>query len=138
MLTDNKFKAQILLLLLVITATLGGCQKSPINGDLDGQWQVMQVEPQPPIVFEQRMYYCISLHVCQLSIYDEGVLATGNLNYSGDTLTLDFRDFGTEHKDDLLRQFGINENPIVFKVEFPDKNKLILRSDDTVVTLRRF
>ena len=134
----TKLKINIMLLMLAMAAVMGGCQKSPINGDLDGQWQVMQVEPTPPMVFDHRMYYCISLHVCQLSMYDEGVLATGNLNYSGDTLKLDFRDFGTDHTDDLLRQFGINENPVVFKVEFPDKNKLILRSGDTVVTLRRF
>lgn len=72
-------------LLLLISFS---CQKSPINGDLDGQWQVMDVSPEPmekPI--EQRIYYCFSLHVCQLTYYD-GVFTAGNMAFDGKLSTL--------------------------------------------------
>lgn len=122
-------------LLLLISFS---CQKSPINGDLDGQWQVMDVSPEPlekPI--GQRIYYCFSLHVCQLTYYD-GVFTAGNMAFDGKTLRLDFPYATSYVSREKLRQYGINENPITFTVEHLDKKSLILKHGDTTVTMRKF
>ena len=83
----HTFLLIIAILFLFLTS---GCQKSPINGDLDGQWQVMEVSPahaETPI--DARLYYCFYLHVCQLNYYG-GTLTTGSMDYSGDHITLSF------------------------------------------------
>lgn len=124
----------ILLVLLMPTS----CQKAPINGDLDGQWQVMNVTPEPedkPI--KERIYYCFNLHVCNLTYYGE-VFTIGNMQFDGKTLYLDFPYADSELSVRKLRQYGINENPITFNVEHLDKKSLILRHGDTVVTMRKF
>lgn len=128
------FWVTILLVLLMPTS----CEKTPINGDLDGQWQVMSVTPEPtdnPI--EERLYYCFSLHVCQLTYYG-GVFTSGNLRFDGKTIYLDFPYADSELSIRKLRQYGITENPITFNVEHLDKKSLILRHGDTVVTMRKF
>lgn len=124
----------VLFVLLMPTS----CEKAPINGDLDGQWQVMSVTPEPtdkPI--EERLYYCFYLHVCQLTYYD-GVFTEANMKFDGKTLYLDIPYADSEGNDIKLRQYGINENPITFTVEHLDKKSLILRHGDTVVTMRKF
>lgn len=124
---------------ILIAGISAGCQKSPVNGDLDGQWQVMSVEPVPSeSVIEGRLYYCLSLHTCQLSTYG-GVWITGNMSFSGKTLTLHFPDAESyQSSNDALRQYGISSNPVTFSVDHLDKKKMILKSGDTTVTLRKF
>ena len=130
----HTFLLIIAILLLFLTS---GCQKSPINGDLDGQWQVMEVSPAPaetPI--NARLYYCFYLHVCQLNYYG-GTLTTGSMDYSGDHITLSFPDTSEETADGL-RHYGIPANPVTFTVDRLDSKSLILRSATTTVTLRKF
>lgn len=123
------------LLLLLISAS---CQKAPINGDLDGQWQVMDVSPEPEVkIIEANLYYCFYLHVCQLSYYD-GMFASGNMNFNGKTLSLDFPSISAPISKLKLAQYGITENPITFTVEHLDKKSLILKHGDTTVTMRKF
>lgn len=140
MTTLNTQRHHILSLLFAFSIMLisFSCQKAPINGDLDGQWQVMDVTPEPidkPI--DERIYYCFSLHVCQLSYYD-GVFTTGNMSFDGKTLYLDFPNATSIFNAQKLAQYGITENPITFTVEHLDKKSLILRHGDTTVTMRKY
>lgn len=124
----------------VILLTLAGCEKTPINGDLDGQWQVMEVTPAPQeTVTEERLYYCFSLHVCQLTQYGDYFKA-GKMDYSGNKITIDFPDVNTDdiHQTRLFRQYGITRNPVVFTVEHLDGNSLVMRDGDITVRLRKF
>jgi lipoprotein len=126
--------------LIVLSACLSSCQKSPINGNLDGQWQVMLVEPEPVApdpMFNTRLYYCFYMHVCQLSI-PGGVWIDGNMNYTGKKLSIDFPKELNSLELNALSQYGIDTNPIVFDIEHLDRKKLILRNGETVVTLRKF
>jgi len=130
--------ALALSIVTILTILLPSCQKSPINGDLDGQWQVMEVSPEPDvIVTENRIYYCFSLHVCQLTQYG-GRIISGNLKYANNEIRLEFAGCDDKKSQMLLRQYGINSNPVTFSVEQLDKKSLILRDGDTIVTLRRF
>lgn len=114
------------------------CQKAPINGVLDGQWQVMEVSPEPETkLIEGNLYYCFYLHVCQLSFYD-GMFATGNMSFNDESLYLDFPSITSPFSKLRLAQYGINENPITFTVEHIDRKSLILRHGDTTVTMRKF
>ncbi|MDE6143374.1 MAG: lipocalin-like domain-containing protein [Muribaculaceae bacterium] len=129
------------IILLVACQVLSvSCQKSPINGDLDGQWQVMSVEPQPEEpdqMFDTRLYYCFSLHVCQLSI-PGGVWLSGRLSFNGDEIALEFPESLNILEKRALLQYGINHNPVTFRVETLDKSRLVMRDGETVVTLRKF
>lgn len=130
----------ILLTSFLLTALLAACQKSPINGDLDGQWQVMIVEPEPvdpDPMFDTRLYYCFYMHVCQLSI-PGGTWIAGNMNYSDNQLSINFPKELNSLELNALSQYGINSNPVVFDIEYLDGKKLVLRNEETVVTLRKF
>lgn len=127
-------------LLFIAIALLTSCQKSPINGDLDGQWQVMTVTPQPAEeVTSERIYMCFSLHTCQLTYYGNGPWTSGNiLKFADNTLALEFPYATSENSIALLRQYGINSNPVSFTIETLTKDRLILRDGDTVIELRKF
>ncbi|MCM1483830.1 MAG: lipocalin-like domain-containing protein [Muribaculaceae bacterium] len=80
----------ILTILCLVAAT--SCTKRPINGDLDGQWQLMSVERTDgtTTVPDPRVYYCFFLHTAQFTcpvIKAE----TANMSYIKDSsITLDF------------------------------------------------
>ena len=124
----------------LIMLILSGCQKSPINGDLDGQWQVMEVAPKAPeIIVDQRLYMCFSLHTVQLTYYGDGPWTSGNiLKFDDNELVLEFPYADSDRSVALLRQYGIYSNPVTFSIEHLDSKKLILRDGATVVTLRKF
>lgn len=128
-----------IILICVVYTFAAGCRKMPVNGDLDGQWQVMDVYPAPEEeIIKERLYYCFSLHTCQLSAYDMGVWRSGKLIYDNDYLYLDFPDSDSPEIAATLKQFGIFNNPVKFQVEYIDKNKLILKDGEVTVSLRKF
>lgn len=118
-----------------------GCQKSPINGDLDGFWQVMEINPPLPEGQEpdQRAYMGFYMHVCSLSLYSSDV-THGNMRYVNNMLYLDFPHMTTPGDFYKLHWYGIYSNPVAFEVTFPSKNKMILydKENDITVYLRRF
>lgn len=117
---------------------VSGCTKTPINGNLDGEWEVMEVFPSPPeINLETRYFYNFQLHVCQLTVYG-GPFAYGNLSYNGEIMSLDFPYIENESQELMLKQYGIYTNPITFNVEFEGKTRLILSNDDVYIVLRKF
>lgn len=124
----------------ILMVTLTSCPKHPINGDLDGQWQVMEVTPEAPeIVIHERIYYCFSLHTTQLTFYGAGPWASGNiLKYDENQLVLDFPYATSALSKARLKQYGIYSNPVTFTIKYLDKKHLILRDGDVVVTLRKF
>lgn len=136
----KKFFWRYLFISIALTA-LSTCQKAPINGDLDGQWQVMSVEPEPDRQpFDVNIYYCFYLHTCHLTSYGEGVWTTGNFSFDGESLSLDFPYLDMEKPlvSEKLSQFGISSNPVTFDVAHLDNKKMILKNGNTTVTLRKF
>ena len=52
-----------LLLLLWGLILFVGCGKLPINGDLDGQWQIQEIRyTDGRVETPERAYYCVQLH----------------------------------------------------------------------------
>ncbi|MDE6008586.1 MAG: lipocalin-like domain-containing protein [Muribaculaceae bacterium] len=127
------------ILILFVIGLFPSCQKSPINGDLDGQWQVLKVTPAPEEVFKTRIYICFSLHTCQLTAYDVGPWTSGNiLKFSPSTLELEFPHANSAESVQKLRQYGINSSPVTFSIESLTKKTLILRDGETIIELRKF
>ena len=113
---------------------LEGCDKMPINGDLDGQWQVMEIDlVDGNIEKPTQLYYCFSLHTVYLSAPGSGV--GGNMTYDGTTLTLDISD--AEKATDLL-PWGINSIVTNFDVVALSSGRMILKSDYAVIQFRKF
>lgn len=128
-----------LLPLLMAILTLGGCQKSPINGELDGQWQILSVTPEAPEkVTDENLYMNFSLHVCQLSYRTGGCWQTANLSFDGSSITLNFPYADNELSDKFLKQYGIYRNPVTFEVVELNNKNLVLRDGNVTVSLRKF
>lgn len=134
-------KLVVPLLLLIFVSFWSGCQKSPINGDLDGKWQILEIEYKNETfpVKDKQLYYNFSLHVCNLSYYG-GSFTDGNLTFINNKIYLNFPYILSSEGLSRLNQYGIYSNPVEFKVEFLDKKKLIMKEDDNniIITLRKF
>ena len=125
-------------MMIMSVCWLGGCQKAPINGDLDGEWEVVEVTPTPPEAeIENRYFYNFSRHVCQLTVYG-GSFTLGNLTYDDETIYLDFPFITTESGMQQLKRYGIYTNPVSFNIKFEGKSRLILWNDDSTVVLKKF
>ena len=118
------------LLILFISA----CGKMPINGDLDGRWQIMKIEyasgeEETP----ERAYYSVALHT--INLMQVGVSnQTGNMEYTGDSL---FVTMPISTVEDLL-PFGMNGTEQRFGVKELTSKHLVLQSDYARLEFRTF
>lgn len=134
----NSYKTLIVTITLIFVSLIPGCQKTPINGNLDGEWEVMEVitenvKPEP----SDRYFYNFSRHVCQLTLFGYP-FTNGSLIYDGDIMTLNFPFVVSTSEKDLLKQYGIFTNPVSFDVKFEGKSRLILSNDETLIILKKF
>ena len=118
------------LLILIVSA----CGKTPINGDLDGRWQIMKIEyasgeEETP----ERAYYSVALHT--INLMQVGVTnQTGNMEYTGDSL---FVEMPVSKVKDLL-PFGMNDTKQRFGVKELTSKHLVLQSDYARLEFRKF
>lgn len=120
--------------IIILTITLGGCRKVPINGDLDGMWQVMSVEYADGTSHSYSgLYYCVSLHVIQLR---GGGVFSGNMIYDKDARTLkaDFPGIAPGQ----LRPWGVEGTQMDFDILELTGKRLTLKSDYAEVRLRKW
>ena len=118
------------LLLLMASA----CGKMPINGDLDGRWQIMKIEyASGEEEVPERAYYSVALHT--INLMKVGVSnQTGNMEYTGDSL---FVVMPISKVEDLL-PFGMNGTEQRFGVKELTSNHLVLQSDYARLEIRKF
>ncbi|WP_309568353.1 lipocalin-like domain-containing protein [Parabacteroides faecis] len=118
------------LLILIVSA----CGKTPINGNLDGRWQIMKIEyasgeEETP----ERAYYSVALHT--INLMQVGVTSqTGNMEYTGDSL---FVEMPVSKIEDLL-PFGMNGTEQRFGVKELTSKHLVLQSDYARLEFRKF
>ena len=133
----SKNKTGLWIIISSIFICLSGCQKAPINGKLDGQWQVMEVFPEPEIeIINERLYFNFYMHVCQLTYY-AGYFMDGNMLYEDDNLYIDFPYSLSYDQKEILKQYGILSNPVNFSVEFQSGNIMILQNEESTIKLRK-
>lgn len=123
-----------LLLILWSLILLTGCGKLPINGDLDGQWQILEIRyADDRIETPERAYYCVQLHTITLRQVN-GPNQTGNMVYEGDQLSLDMP--LSDVSD--LRVFGLDDTKETFTVTELSSSRLVLTSDYARISFRKF
>lgn len=134
----KRFFIYLVFVALCLTG-LTNCQKSSINGDLDGRWQVMEiiVDDNSFNIKDEQLYYNFYLHVCNLSYYG-GVYTEGNLEYDGKELKMTFPNLEYGEPTTNLMRFGIYSNPVEFTVLSIDKKRLVMENDKSMVILRKF
>ena len=138
--TGNRhFLVLLFFISVIIPFMISGCQKASINGDLDGKWQIMEIETDHEIedVKDNQLYYNFYMHVCNLSYYG-GVFSEAVLSYENNTLRLFFPYIHTDYGVTVLTQYGIYSNPVEFKVVYLDKKKLVMQNDKVIITCRKF
>lgn len=133
----------LLLLTLILGLTLTSCDKRDINGDLDGMWQIMEVQHTLDDGTETSMvpdhkYLCFQFHVCQLRSQFGQVEPTANLIYTGDTVTIDFPEALFGDRLPRINLWGIYSFKTTYEVVTLTKSTLVLQSADTRLTCRKF
>ena len=86
---------------------ISSCDKAPINGKLDGRWQLMTIEYTNGKIEEcNRIYYSIQLHLVEISAKGgNGGTHIGRFSYKGDEVTMsEFR-----HREDEEKLTTLNE-----------------------------
>lgn len=134
--TVNKIFFVFLTILIVSAAQ--SCNKAPINGKLDGQWQIMSIETADGVMKpEGQYYYCFNLHIAQLNSVGHGV-HTANMIYEGSEIHLDFPYSRDENSLKSLSAWGVDSNPVTLKVIRLTSSQLVMETATTVITCRRF
>ena len=128
----DTMKRYIIGALLLLMA--GACGKMPINGDLDGRWQIMKIEyASGEEEMPERAYYSVALHTINLMKVDV-TSQTGNMEYTGDSL---FVVMPISKVEDLL-PFGMNGTEQRFGVKELTSKYLVLQSNYARLEFRKF
>lgn len=130
---------QILFIIAALAAaalTFSGCNKAPMNGHLDGQWQLMTVEtPSRTVSLTSGRYYCFYRHVANLR--PGGPSANLYYDETDKILTLEF-----PYPNSDLRTYEIpHSTPYTceFKVIKLSRKQLVMTLDDSLTyTFRKF
>lgn len=137
----------MLVMLLCYMLLSTSCGKAPINGKVDGQWQLMHFETTDGTVHPcERIYYAIQLQLVEISDKGDNHYGyyIGRFNYDQETETITVKEFRVRYNEGKLATekqllpFGMNHTETVFDVVKADGKSLILRSDYATLTFRSF
>ena len=116
------------------------------NGDLDGNWQLMQIDTIATggsnNVKERQLYYAVQVRLLCLSAYNTD--AESNLffhfEHTADSLKLQSAssDGHVMYPVSMLRPYGINKEQEAFKIMLLNSDRMQLRSDSLLLSFRKF
>lgn len=148
----KRFLAQILAGICIL-AGLSGCQKAPINSDIEGQWILKQftLRETDETVTCERLYYSITRMVTEVAEkqgpngYGTYIGRTEYRNNETQLVVKDFKvrqstgDSGENAPVEKLRSFGIdNQVETVFNVVYCNGKTMTLESDYARLELEKF
>lgn len=148
----KRFLAQILAGICIL-AGLSGCQKAPINSDIEGQWILKQftLRETDETVTCERLYYSITRMVTEVAEkqgpngYGTYIGRTEYRNNETQLVVKDFKvrqstgDSGEDAPVEQLRHFGIdNQVETVFDVVYCNGKTMTLQSDYARLELEKF
>lgn len=148
-LMNGKIYATALLFLLVL---LGGCEKAPINSNIEGMWKLEEFTTLEDNKVHpcERIYYSIQLWVVDIA-EKQGTHgykpSIGRFCYGEDGNTVIMKDFyyrqgTTDSKESTtvedLQPYGINAQETIFEIVESDKHNLTLRSDYAILRFSKF
>lgn len=142
-------------LLLLLSVLLSACDKVPMNGDLDGMWQLMTIQTSDNLrnVKDQRAYICFQLHLTQWNDLKSNRYFYSHFIHTADSLFFfdiahpskhavdDNEDewvTAAEMQDGLFDCWGIHQINPHFRVMKLDSRSLELQQADTLLTFRKF
>ena len=144
------------ILAFIIASSFAACDSYLINGDLDGMWQLQTIEQQEPKVTiknQGNLFYSFQRHSVLIGDYDKSQKLVGHVNfeeqytclfeYAGDSITMGEFHYYYVDQDKLapvanLKKFGLYEKETTFYIEELTPNRLVLRSDSAVLTMRKY
>lgn len=125
--------------LLCILAT--ACQKTPVNGHLDGQWRMtaMTQEGQPAQTPSPAVYWEINLHVIQFVDGNE-LTGSANMAYDSDaaTLAIDMPQYLWDAWKHNLYRCGLRRNPSLWQVKTLTRSRLVLADGNLTLEFEKF
>lgn len=136
-----------ILILLFCCCLLGGCSKEPINGKVDGHWQLMTIEATDGSIQScERIYYSIQLQLIEISHKksDNQESFIGRFNYDSNTEKITVSDFRIRWQEETLvtqeqlLPYGIDRTETIFDVVKANSKILVLQSDYATLTFRSF
>lgn len=148
----KRFLAQILAGICIL-AGLSGCQKAPINSDIEGLWILKQftLRETDETVTCERLYYSITRMVTEVAEkqgpngYGAYIGRTEYRNNETQLVVKDFKvrqstgDSGEDAPVEKLRHFGIdNQVETVFNVVYCNDKTMTLESDYARLELEKF
>jgi len=139
----KKFYFIIILIAFIVTA----CDKVPMNGHLDGMWQLMAIQDNTAgsvsDVKTNRLYYSFQLHLVELNNNE----AFAHFSHRGDSIVMYDWCYGNSDGNSVnvkmtdaaaLNKFGLYELRDSFKVEVLTSEKMQLRSRKATLSFRKF
>ncbi len=125
--------------LVIMALGMASCRKGEIHGDLEGNWEIMQITAPDGAdvpVIPQR-YISIMRNVVQLRSEDDRI-TTGALTVNDPYMRIEFPYEEKENYTHPLTEWGIYSNPVEMKVVKNDKKSLVLDEDGYIIYCRRF
>lgn len=133
--------------IISIVFILIACDKVPMNGNLDGMWQLMTIEDNTTgsvsNVKNNRLYYSFQLHLVELNNNE----AFAHFSHRGDSIIMYDWCYGNSEGNSVnvkmtdviaLNKFGLYELTDSFKVKALTNEKMQLRSRKTTLSFRKF
>ncbi len=139
---------------VALMTAVSGCDKTPANGPLDGQWQLLSIStPDGQRETKDRAtYLCFQLNLTQWfrpehqSIYAHFTHRADSIRFydfarvSAQAATGDDDEWITprEMHEGAMDDWGIHSADITFRVQQLSGSRLVLEREDTVLTFRKF
>jgi|GEM_PF-2369497 len=148
-----KAKKYLIVLLAAVALTAVSCEETPIYGDLDGMWQLMEEQTGESTVNrkDDRMYISFRRHLAQFDGHGQPRLYVGSYTYERDSIfftTISYRSAQTVEAHDnvpltdadisLMNDWGIYEVDPAFRVVSLSSSHLVLRSAYSELHFRKF
>ncbi len=142
--------------LVLIATALTSCDKTPMNGVLDGMWQLEQVRVGTATA-ERRdslVFVSFQLHLTQWDKKNTSQRYYAHFEHTGDSIR--FYDFAAAAKHDLsegdndtwltpaqmsdgiMDEWGIHTTDARYRVIELNHQQLVLQAQDTTLTFRKF
>lgn len=142
----------IIWITMMIILVLQGCQKEPINNDIEGFWQLQQftLKETKEVVTCQRLYYSITYMVTEIAEkqgsngYGSYISRTEYRNNETQLVLKDFKvrantsDSKQDAPIEMLQHFGINnQKETIFNIVHCDGKNMILESNYAILQLKK-
>lgn len=147
-------KKKLLLILPVMLLVLAGCERKwPMNGALDGQWQLLTVENREDGTVtdrkEEQLFYRFQLQLLMITDLGGNGYGTyiGRMTYDQKAQTVETWEMNVRNNNgdsgrpataEQLEPFGMTSGKTVFRVVEADRKRLVLETEERRLTFRKF